>query len=136
MPILSTFGAGSSAGARPLASGGGGAPAPVIGRYFYSTAGYLWSTLANWFGNLGHSTSATEYPDDTTSVVILSNCTAVLDYGSPAVVEPLDISVAASCTLTLTSAEAVNISCPITNVGVGDTGTLVIGANVTYTGGA
>lgn len=133
MPILSTFGAGSFAGARLFTSGGGGGGA-VIGRYFYSTTDFLWSTLTNWFGNSVHTTSADEYPNDSTSVVILSNCTAVLDYGSPEVVEPADISVAASCTLTLTSTAAVNVSCPITNVGAGNTGTLVISGNVTYTG--
>jgi len=133
MPILSTFGAGSFAGINASTAGGGGGAA-VIGRYFYSTTDFLWSTLTNWFGNLGHSTIADNHPDASTHVVILSNCTAVLNYGAPAVVEPADISVAASCTLTLTSTEAVNISCPITNGGIGDTGSLVIGANVTYTG--
>ena len=133
MPILSTFGAGSFAGARLFTSGGGGGGA-VIGRYFYNTTDFLWSTLANWFGNSGHTTSADEYPNDTTHVVILSNCTAVLDYGSPAVVQPVDISVSADCTLTLNATVPTSISCPITNVGVGDTGTLVIGTNVTYTG--
>jgi len=91
MPILSTFGAGSFAGVHPPASGGGGAPASVIGRYFYSTTDFLWSTLTNWFGNLGHSTSADEYPNDTTSVVILSNCTIDLDDVS--FVEPASIEI-------------------------------------------
>jgi len=136
MPILSTFGAGSFAGVHPLASGGGGGGASVIGRYFYSTTDYLWSTLTNWFGNSVHTTNADAYPNNSTHVVILSNCTAVLDYVSPAWVEPDDISVAASCTLTLTSTAAVSISCPITNVGAGNTGTLVLSGNVTYTGGA
>lgn len=95
--------------------GGGGNTTPVIGAYFYSTAGNDWSTLANWFGNSALTQAATQLPSGTTAVTLLSSGSADMDTWT----QPQSIDIGSfDLTLTSTATPSANLTCSVSGTGV------------------
>ncbi len=91
--------------------GGGGNTTPVIGAYFYASSGNDWSTLANWSGDSARTQAATQLPDGTTDVTLLSSGSADLDTWT----QPQSIAVGSNdLTLTSVASPSANLTCSVT----------------------
>jgi hypothetical protein len=90
--------------------GGGGNTTPVIGAYFYAGSGNDWSTLANWFGDSAMTQAATQLPDGTTDVTLLSSGSADLDTWT----QPQSINIGSNdLTLTSVANPSANLTCSV-----------------------
>jgi hypothetical protein len=91
--------------------GGGGNTTPVIGAYFYASSGNDWGTLANWFGESAMTQAATQLPDGTTDVTLLSSGSADLDTWT----QPQSIAIGSNdLTLTSVATPSANLTCSVT----------------------
>ena len=90
--------------------GGGGNTTPVIGAYFYASSGNDWGTLANWFGDSAMTQAATQLPDGTTAVTLLSSGSADLDTWT----QPQSIDIGSNdLTLTSVANPSANLTCGV-----------------------
>jgi len=90
--------------------GGGGNTTPVIGAYFYASSGNDWGTLANWSGDSARTQAATQLPDGTTAVTLLSSGSADLDTWT----QPQSIDIGSNdLTLTSVANPSANLTCSV-----------------------
>ena len=90
--------------------GGGGNTTPVIGAYFYASSGNDWGTLANWSGDSARTQAATQLPDGTTAVTLLSSGSADLDTWT----QPQSINIGSNdLTLTSVANPSANLTCGV-----------------------
>lgn len=95
--------------------GGGGNTTPVIGAYFYASSGNDWGTLANWSGDSARTQAATQLPNGTTDVTLLSSGSADLDTWT----QPQSIAVGSNdLTLTSVANPSANLTCSVSGTGV------------------
>jgi hypothetical protein len=91
--------------------GGGGNTTPVIGAYFYASSGNDLGTLANWYGDIAMTQAATQLPDGTTDVTLLSSGSADLDTWT----QPQSINIGSNdLTLTSVATPSANLTCSVT----------------------
>jgi hypothetical protein len=96
----------------------------TIGKYWYSPQSTSWYTLSNWYGDINHTVAATNLPDSSTNVIILSSVGPFINLDSPYWVQPNTINTGTT-TITFSSQNAVNVTCSIT-------GTAFFQGNATY----
>jgi hypothetical protein len=90
--------------------GGGGNTTPVIGAYFYASSGNDWGTLANWSGDSARTQAATQLPNGTTDVTLLSSGSADLDVWT----QPQSINIGSNdLTLTSVANPSANLTCSV-----------------------
>jgi hypothetical protein len=95
--------------------GGGGNTTPVIGAYFFASSGNDWGTLANWFGDSAMTQAATQLPDGTTAVTLLSSGSADMD----AWTQPQSINIGSNdLTLTSVANPSANLTCSVSGTGI------------------
>lgn len=143
MPFLSSFGGAVSFGfglSGVIAQGGGGG-GPYNGTMYYyegpdeSDTTSTWATLAKWYKNSGHTSSATDLPSISNATVLLNNTSADLETWTA----PASIDIRGK-TLTLNAHEyvaspacaaAVQFDTPVTGT---EGGTLVFSGHVDVVG--
>lgn len=85
----------------------------VVGKYWFSPASTSWYTLSNWYSDINHTLSATNLPNSSTDVIVLSTVAPFIDLDSPSWVQPNSINTGTT-TVTFSSQNAVNVTCTIT----------------------